>query len=933
MRGTNGGPAPAGDAAERILRAVREGTGAVVEGDLGTGQDELAHHALQGLRGTAHVVLIDAAAEDRAPAGTPPGSLADLGHLVGALAPEDLGDGPAAVNAVRHLLARQSGGLPVVAYVPECGRPGPEAVSLLANLALAGVLSLLAVCRGHEADAPNRLCRVAHLERFRPHPLSPEAVAAEVAARCGAEASPEAVAALWEASAGNRRWLAAITEDWLELGHLVDSSGTWVLAPGPGPVGNRARREWLDILESLRPGPRTVISLVALAGRIPVQALMRLADPADVDRAHESGLLDPGPAPVRTARLRGTLSARTIASLIPPGRSRELLGLLQEKLGPDAAIPPRELVDWKHAAGTAPEPAEALAAARELLEDGQPRTALSYLDLARDLSGTPAFATVEALVLTACGRIGEAWEVVAAAWRAAPPEGPEAAGAGLAEWAELGLAGARTQALREIHGEEPDTEEPAAALVARVRETLVRAADAQPGAGEPAPAGCRRIKELEAEAELLQLELAVGTGRHADVGALPHDRPDFPPEARLLWQALAVEAEIMCGRVHEGLELGRELMLQPRSAVGHGLSLESARLHLVHACAVSGDWAEGTDPAAPLRWAGMVPPSAGVPGRRATGPAAILRACVAGRNAGLEREIHQLRVDDPCGLLPLVLAGSARALAAQGHEAGARERLRELAGLAEQPAAWLIRRGAELLATCAEALLGAAEPAARLLLDRADEDRNAGRTSLELLGLAAVVQMGRAEAVPLLADAARRADGRFAAACRDLAAALVYPGGPRTSPDGPGLLAVARTLQALGHEPLAAYAYRGAAAAGIPPSEIEDRGDRPPAPERRASGGAGPVPTAGRAAAAGPGPAATVERRPRPGGRSADPFAGLTGRQKDIAQLVAAGSSNREIADALGLSVRTVESHLYQIYARLGVSRRGELATPGLTGR
>ena len=137
---------PDAEAAERILRAVREGTGAVVEGDVGTGQDDLAHHVLRELRGTAHVVLIDAHAEDHAAAGAdPPGGFADLGRLVGALAPADLGDGPAAVNAVRHLLARESDGLPVVAYVPDCGRPGPEAVSLLATLALAGVLSLLAV--------------------------------------------------------------------------------------------------------------------------------------------------------------------------------------------------------------------------------------------------------------------------------------------------------------------------------------------------------------------------------------------------------------------------------------------------------------------------------------------------------------------------------------------------------------------------------------------------------------------------------------------------------------------------------------------------------------------------------------------------------------------------------------------------------------------
>ncbi|GER22693.1 hypothetical protein NCCP1664_11900 [Zafaria cholistanensis] len=883
----------------------------------------------------AHVVLVDAPADTHAAGASaagapPPGGLGDLGRLGGALEPGDLAEGPKAMNAVRGLLARESGGLPVVAYVPDCGRPGPEAVSLLANLALAGVLSLLAVCRGHAPNAPHRLCRVAHLERFRPQPLTPQETAAEIAARCGSDASPEAVAALWEASAGNRRWLAAIAGDWLELGHLVNSSGTWVLAAGPAPVGERARREWRDILDALPPGPRTVVVLVALAGRIPLHALLQVADPADVDHAHESGLLDPGPAPIRTPRLRGTLSARTIASLIPPGRSRELLRLLQEKLGPDAGIPPRELVDWKHAAGAAPDPAEALAAARELLGDGEPRSALAYLDMARDLAGTPAFATVEALGLAAGGRAEEAWETVAFAWGPAPAHGPgEAAAAAVAEWAELGLAGARAQALRGVHGDGPATGECAAVLLARVRETLGKAADAEPGA-----AGHRRLRGLTAEAELLELELAVGTGRHAEVAALPHDRPDFPPEARLLWQALVAEAEVMCGRVHDGLELGRELMLQPRSPSGRAGVRGNARRHLLNACAVSGDWAEGTDPAGPLRWAGTAPPGAGVPGRRADGLAEVLRTCLAGRGEGLEREIHQLRVNDPCGLLPLALAGSARTLAAQGREVLARERLRELADLEQQPSAWLVRRGTELAATCAEALLGATDPGLRLLLCRAAEDRDAGRTSLELLVLAAAVQMGSTEAVPLLADAAGRADGRFAAACRALAAALAAPGGQRASPDGAGLLAAARTLEALGHGPLAEHAYAEAAAAGVPRSEMGDRGYGLPTPGRRSPGGAAVrTPPGGHASAARPSHVAGMDHRARAGGPPRDPFAGLTGRQRDIAQLVAAGSSNREIADALGLSVRTVESHLYQIYARLGVSRRGELAVPGPTGR
>ncbi|MET0297959.1 MAG: helix-turn-helix transcriptional regulator, partial [Microbacterium sp.] len=52
---------------------------------------------------------------------------------------------------------------------------------------------------------------------------------------------------------------------------------------------------------------------------------------------------------------------------------------------------------------------------------------------------------------------------------------------------------------------------------------------------------------------------------------------------------------------------------------------------------------------------------------------------------------------------------------------------------------------------------------------------------------------------------------------------------------------------------------------------------------------------------------------------------GLTRREQEIADLVAEGLSNREIAAQLFLSVRTVESHVYQARAKVGAGSRREL--------
>ena len=63
----------------------------------------------------------------------------------------------------------------------------------------------------------------------------------------------------------------------------------------------------------------------------------------------------------------------------------------------------------------------------------------------------------------------------------------------------------------------------------------------------------------------------------------------------------------------------------------------------------------------------------------------------------------------------------------------------------------------------------------------------------------------------------------------------------------------------------------------------------------------------------------------RIGGRPPTPDA-LTATEERVASLVAAGWTNREVATALFMSVKTVESNLRQIYRKLGVASRRELA-------
>ncbi len=86
---------------------------------------------------------------------------------------------------------------------------------------------------------------------------------------------------------------------------------------------------------------------------------------------------------------------------------------------------------------------------------------------------------------------------------------------------------------------------------------------------------------------------------------------------------------------------------------------------------------------------------------------------------------------------------------------------------------------------------------------------------------------------------------------------------------------------------------------------------------------AGTDPLEGIAAAELPGPAAAAPQ--------------LTPQQWQVARLVVAGATNREVAAQLVLSPRTVEHHLRHIFARLGVRSRVELtglliSSPGTGG-
>ncbi len=65
--------------------------------------------------------------------------------------------------------------------------------------------------------------------------------------------------------------------------------------------------------------------------------------------------------------------------------------------------------------------------------------------------------------------------------------------------------------------------------------------------------------------------------------------------------------------------------------------------------------------------------------------------------------------------------------------------------------------------------------------------------------------------------------------------------------------------------------------------------------------------------------------------RDREGLAGLSAREQDVLRLLALGLTNRQVAERLVVSIRTVEGHRAHLMAKLGVTSRAELVRHALT--
>jgi DNA-binding CsgD family transcriptional regulator len=202
----------------------------------------------------------------------------------------------------------------------------------------------------------------------------------------------------------------------------------------------------------------------------------------------------------------------------------------------------------------------------------------------------------------------------------------------------------------------------------------------------------------------------------------------------------------------------------------------------------------------------------------------------------------------------------------------------------------------------AEAWLAAAQGNVSAAIESALEAARlatlSGQSAIEMLALHDAARFGDRTCLPRLIEVASTVEGRLAAVHAAYATALL-------NRDGTELCAAAEQFEQIG-------ALLSAADAAAQATEIfDDRNDR-----RQTAGAAA---TADRIATDCGGietPALIRAARPLP----------LTTREREIANMVAAGLSSPEIAKQLVVSTRTVEGHIYRACIKLDVSDREALA-------
>ncbi|WP_445154942.1 LuxR C-terminal-related transcriptional regulator [Arthrobacter sp. Hor0625] len=866
--------------------------GALILGGAGSGKTVVVKAVLAELHGQGSIIRLTAT---QALASVQFGALAP--YLAG-LPDHDLDSSSAVLAAVTAALRAE----PALALfvIDDAQYLDRGTTRLLAQAVATGAARLLAACRPG-TQVPEEFLALwgdGVVAKFDLVPLS----RAEVHQLCEqvlhADVSPWVSELFASATEGNPYMLLSLIEHSRATGALAKRRGTWFLL-APPDLGDVPAADLLDHhLRSMSDEEKTAAAIVALAGPLSLGQILRFSSPRAVDALEGAGIITVSREPDRIVRPASPLIGEIIRRRVPAGRSAGLRASLLAlpwagKVLPDAVLnqlrwaldsgaepPAGDLLEGAIAANAGLDTATARRAA-EAIGPGplrpEARLQLAYSDYILGRRSDAAdglraaqplrYGRASYLAALLAGRLkdlaaGLDVPLAASGTDAQPPgQGPD-------------KPGGPDAAGRDATGPDAASGDPAG-----------RSAWLSPGVGLASALALEDWDGRTAElAERLQALLA---------------EADNNPDIRIPAASRLAEAWMAEGRVLAALGLGREAWHAARTdGLALPLSYEDVLARHCLALARAGEWEELASvlddyasgmPTRLLYSGGLL--------HLMRGYSRLRQGRVPESLAELLLAVEELLIADPWQVLAFGRALAAYAAATAGQLDEAAEQAQAFRS-ADYRAPETLRLLAEAYCTAAEQGAGGDAGAARRELARlADEAQRQGLRTVETDIRRLAVRAGDTGAAEQLAASSAALEGPEARLLHTYALSVA-------AGDSPGLMALSDQAMNAGHLLLALEAAQQAARL------LKDDPEKwkLTAVQRKVHH---------RMVAAGMSGQLDIVH--------GENHAELTARESEILDLVAGGATNAEIAARLTLSQRTVEGHLYRIFGKLGVSRRGEL--------
>ena len=714
-------------------------------------------------------------------------------------------------------------------------------------------------------DAITAVWKEQHLERLELQPLSLSEITGLVEHVVGGTVDSFSAQRLWQYTQGNALYLRHLLDNEVSAGRMTQRSDVWLWDGEPELSPTLA-----DLLEAriaqVPRAVRDVLDALAVAEPMETHVLDAITDPDAVAEAEALGLItvDPRvrPASVRLAHpLLGEVRRRGALQM------RRVRGRIVTELARVASTDPRHLVRRAvlvMESDVAPDQELVLAATSAAMQLGDLK--LAEVLAARGVAaggGQPA-KIMQAMAITWQERGTDAEAILAEL--AGETDGPTRTQIAILRAMNFAFSlGDAAGAERELDEAIPAEDEAAQAIASALRAII----DLVRGRSSAVDRASTILANTPANDIVQMLSIWVLVSGLGDLGRI--DEIEAAAEAGYQLAEGSAEAS------HLRLPLAAVQVIAYRLAGAFG-SLD-AMIARIGRDTIDVPFQQG--------WHSLF-----------AGLSAMSRGDLAAAQRSLQEAVAHLE-NDGGGPMMKTFARSwlAAVIAMTGRADDAR---RELSGIERSPqdaeaGAWDLERGIAEAWVCAAE--GATSQAISILRGVAANECERGRVAWEVLLLQTATQFGDHTTAARLAELTDRVQGPRASAAAAHAAALA-------AGDGDALLEASRRYEAFGDR-LAAV---DAAAQGV--VAYQNAGLRGAALSASA--------TVQRLAAECHGartPALRAAMTPQP----------FTARQSEIISLAAQGLSNKEVAERLTMSTRSVEGHLFRASQRVGANSREQL--------